>query len=363
MFECLNDIVGILDADCECFTGELAPDLKAELLKPSKSGLYTDNLEGGVHFKMLKQTDPCNEAGRIMLDARNEAIKRTTDDLIVMLNQRYAKNKNVFIGHIGQLQYSKPLLSINNRMVGMRLRSKELSDGILTIKKISMSCSSDAPIDIHIYKAKFGSNYPTHHKTFTVNGIGGSGGTVTLTLPTPEKLPLQEERQALEYYIVYDKTMINFSFDNKVSCSCGSIEKALKSFLDTDGVQVQNITDVTNRTINGYSHGISLEVDLRCDNQTFVCREYDENDAVAVVMAYAVLYKAGELIIEGMLKSPEINRFTMMNREYLWGKRNHFRKEYESRIAYLGSEGIINLNSTNCFICKQNDLFFGGILA
>jgi hypothetical protein len=91
------------------------------------------------------------------------------------------------------------------------------------------------------------------------------------------------------------------------------------------------------------------------------CREYSEDDAVAVVMGYATWYKAGELLIEDVLKQPDVNRYTTMAREYLWGKRNHFRKEYENRIIYLAA--VIDVMASNCYVCREqvNQPFFSGI--
>ena len=39
-----------------------------------------------------------------------------------------------------------------------------------------------------------------------------------------------------------------------------------------------------------------------------------------------------KLLVKKVLSSSEISRITLMNRDYLYGKRNHFRAEYEKRI-------------------------------
>ena len=92
-----------------------------------------------------------------------------------------------------------------------------------------------------------------------------------------------------------------------------------------------------------------------------ICREYDRENAIAVTMAWAVMYKAGELLIESILNSNEINRYTMMNREALYGKRSHFRKEYETRIMYLAQ--VIDFSSSDCFICRDNTMYMSGIMS
>ena len=91
------------------------------------------------------------------------------------------------------------------------------------------------------------------------------------------------------------------------------------------------------------------------------CAEYKATEAIAVTMAHAVRFKAGYLLIEEVLKSPDVNRFTTMDRTYLWGKRNHFDKDNMNRIAYLTE--TIDVYAFNCFVCKYkgNTPFFSGI--
>ena len=103
-----------------------------------------------------------------------------------------------------------------------------------------------------------------------------------------------------------------------------------------------------------------MDVQIKCETGTLICREYDGNDAIALVTAFAIQYKAGELVIENVMNSGEVNRFTMLRNEQLWGKRNHFRKEYFDRIDYLSK--VIDVSSSDCFICRSDDFFLGHIL-
>ena len=48
-----------------------------------------------------------------------------------------------------------------------------------------------------------------------------------------------------------------------------------------------------------------------------------------------------------------------MNKEYLWGKRNHFRASYEGRINYLAAS--IDISSSSCFICKDTGFVVAAI--
>ena len=110
---------------------------------------------------------------------------------------------------------------------------------------------------------------------------------------------------------------------------------------------------------NNFAHGFSLDVEIKCDTGRLICREFDSQNKIAVASAWANLYKAGELLIEKILSSSEITRFTLMNREYLYGKRNNYKKEYEMRIQYLAYE--IDVTRGDCFICQNRDFFVGNV--
>jgi hypothetical protein len=106
--------------------------------------------------------------------------------------------------------------------------------------------------------------------------------------------------------------------------------------------------------------GLSMEVDAGCDASSIICTMFNDDIAARTAMAYAARYKAGELVHEYILKSNNINRYTMSNREFLWGKRNHFRKEYNDRVTWLSQTA--DINSIDCYVCNDKRIGNGGIL-
>lgn len=362
MFECLTDIIGITTENCPCTTGNLPEGVRADLAR-SKSGLYLDDLAGGVHLRALKDMSACHNLAELALAAKDEAIRLTSDDIVLALSEKFAKNKRFFKGEIGQRTYngSEPL---TRRYAGIRIRPQGLSDGVVTLKNVALSL--DAPVGevtLKVVRSLFRGTVGEVVAEIPV-AVPLPHVVIDLTLPIPLRLPLQKDGKAVEYYIVYDRTDGGgiLPRKNKVSCNCGTAERALHAFVDADGVTFDDIAELNKAVPSGYAMGLSAEVDVRCDNQNFICREYDENDSVAITLAHATRYKAGELLIEAVLKSPEINRYTMMNREYLWGKRNHYRAEYNSRINFLTE--VVDITATDCYICKGGgDFVFSGIMA
>lgn len=361
VLSCLNNIIGITNSSCPCLVGSLTDNEKAAM-SASTSGLYTDNLEGGIHLKSLSDIDMCKNFYDIAMGAKASAIQRASNDIILMLNQKFGKNKDVYVGGIGTRTFTMPF-GMTRRWGGLRLSAKELSDGVITVNKIELAFTAALNVDVHIIRAKVGAETGEVIQTVTIPTQALAFGNYVL--PTPLKLPLRIGNYAYEYYFVFDKSLYGgaLPMNNQCSCNCGELERRLRSYVYVDGVGMDNIAQLQNKGIDSVGYGIVIDADIRCNNQGFICREFDENDAVSITIAHAVLYKTGEFIIEEVLKSPEVNRITMMAREYLWGKRNHFRAEYDARIKYLGSDGVIDINKTDCFICKNDDLFYSGILA
>ena len=158
------------------------------------------------------------------------------------------------------------------------------------------------------------------------------------------------------YYFVWEGSAGTKARDNGVSCNCSG-GNGYDSYVSLKGGESNDLNDLSGS--DNFAHGFSLDVEIKCDTGRLICREFDSQNKIAVASAWANLYKAGELLIEKVLSSSEISRITLMNRDYLYGKRNHFRAEYEKRILYLSYE--IDVTKGDCFICQNRDFFVGNV--
>ena len=107
-----------------------------------------------------------------------------------------------------------------------------------------------------------------------------------------------------------------------------------------------------------------ITAEMFCDSNRLICSdEYPLNfktDGYAMKIAETIRYKAGALLIDYILSSPQINRYTMMDREALYGKRNYFRKKAEDQTAWLCSNTPYINN--DCFVCKKQSLVTKGTI-
>lgn len=368
MLNCLTDIVGVTTNENDCIIEGLTTEQKAQL-KVSTSGLYLDDLPGGVHMKAIKTADATKGLYPMAIGSLNNARKLLENDLITALNSRYKKGRKNFVGQVGRMSFAQNL-NASADLQGLRIRPVDYNDGVITLTKITHIINLTASYNIYVARAEY--NGRTSEvvnaeviKTYPINSVANAYTSIFIEQPDGGlKLPLVQDGQMLQYFIYFSRTEAGGAFakDNKIVCStCGSANTLkLADFLEVKGANFASVSSLSG-SFDEYAHGLTLDVSIKCDNEKLFCGQYVEDDAVATTMAHAVQFKAGELLIEEVLKSPDVNRYTTMAREYLWGKRNHFRKEYEDRINYLANS--IDVTASNCYVCREqpNTPFFAGI--
>lgn len=362
MLECLTNIIGVTTSENQCITQGLTIDQKASI-KLSTSGLFLDDLEGGVHLKAVTNADATKGFYNMATGAITGAVRRLEDDLIVAINNKYRKSRKNFEGTIGRMSFATSL-NVSGTFQGLRLRASDYGDAVITISRINIIVNQTETFILYVYKVLQGETLGEIVTQYAVNATANTYTTITPT--DPLKLQLTDQGNTYDYYFIWSRTEANGAFPKDTKIKCSTCEKSngagIGEFIEAKGIQYTGtLGDFQGVITDEYSHGLILDASIRCDNERLFCREFKEDDAVSVTMAWASLYKAGELLIEEVLKSPDVNRYTTMDRTYLWGKRNHFKKNYEDRITYLAA--TIDVTASNCYVCREtaNQPFVTGI--
>lgn len=352
--ECIENLIGITASECPCVTDGLTAEQQADL-KTSVSGLYLDgNLEGGVSMSDIKEFQYCGEFYRLARKAIDSAKIKFRDDLTIVLNERYTKRKAKFNGTLGRMTFGATL-SVTKEFQLLKIAPVMLQDALMTINGIRLALNESGQVPVMLIKAYEGATQGEIIKTWNANVTAGVMSAITLDAPL--MLPLAENGEKVIYYFAWQRVTPTIApRDNKLSCGCSGGD-AYDNYVTLQGGETNSLNALN--TSDAYAHGFMIDAVIGCELGKIVCKDFDAENPVAITSAWANLYKAGELLIEYILQSKEINRLTMMNREYLWGKRNHFRKEYETRILYL--RDAIDLTNNSCFICRENKMFVGNI--
>lgn len=358
--ECLTEIIGISDSVCPCTLDGLTDEQKAAI-KVSKSGLFLDDLEGMVTLRSLTALDSCKNFAQMTLSARDRAIKKLYADILVALSKKYKEGKGAFVGNVGRPSYATTLQTSKQHQF-MRIIPVDNSDAVLKLTGFRIIIDRVGTVNAKIISVPEGGNQGTEVFSGTAEATANTYTNFPLTGGFLN-LPLSQNGQKLEYYFVWDKVAAGGANpkDLKIDCNCGFKGNGFSDFIKADGGEMDSTNMLQTRTTDGYSHGISLDVDIRCVPGNLICKEFDKDNAIAITMAWAIMYKTAAIAVQDILDSNEINRYTMMNREALYGKRAHFNKEYETRIVYIAS--VIDVTSSDCFICRETQMFMTGILS
>jgi hypothetical protein len=369
MATCLNNIVGVTDKTTIPFYADLDPTLQTDIAT-STSGLYMDRLTGGIDLMAVDDETYMSSVLNLALDARNEAAKILNDELLLAINNRFKAAKTKYIGFIGRRTVSATSSSTGN-IQGHRYKMHEPIAGNIAISAIAVNVNGSADFNVYIGRRDAG-NYLVNDKgieetlyTLPVTSVINSWANATL--PSGGiLLPMEVDGVAQEYYIYWkrDESGGLMAKNNDMKCgTCGSTTatQALSGFMAYDGISLANTDNVRNISTDKLGHGISVSAVVGCDNSMVICREYDKKEAVKLMMDKAAQYKAGELWIEYIMKSGYINNTNMQSREMMWGKRNHFQKEFNERITAIAN--AMELGETNCYVCKDNIMYKGTIFS
>lgn len=358
ILECLEKLVGISNTDCDCIIGDLE-DAEQDALKESTSGLFVDDLPGSIELKSMKTLDSCRNLAVIMISSRDRALQTMQDDLIIAISNRYAKAVKNYQGTIGRSAYAITL-SNARQFQGIRLIPRNHTDATVRVSRFRLIGNAAVTLNVYIVRTEEGSNGQGGSVVFTaaVNTLANNFATVTLP-DVGIVLPLIEDGIIYEYWIYFDKALTAFlPKDTKIGCNCpkGSND-TLDEYFQMQGTSFTDPSNmVSTGALDAYTHGVLLDVEIKCETAPLICRELAQSEEIAVSLAQAAIFKTGEITIEEVMKSSEVNRFTLQAKEYNWGKRNHFRAEYATRISFIA--GAIDPNNSDCFTCKERELFF-----
>lgn len=357
--ECLDKIIALSRSTCACYNPTPAG------YNEGKSNLFLDELEG-LELRTIGADIECG-TGNIwdkMDKARANAILAFKTDLLAKISMVTSAKRKMFQGLIGQTSFNAN--NVNNHVYnGVIIRTGNIKGGEFTLKDIKTLMDTTTTFTVEIW------NNIQNTPLLTIPGINSTAGGVQSNVLTPDPMltfPLCTEECSepgfeLQYYIVYNP--IGFEpKNNKIDCGC-SKANAWEQWAYVEGVSGDSIANRTQWSRDRFANGLILDLQFNCNTARIICGGEDEpldfeNDPLAMVMAYAIRFKAGEILIEDIIASGNINRYTMLEKERLWGKRNHYVKEYNNRIDYLSSR--LDTNSNDCLVCNDTRIGVSRIL-
>jgi len=226
-------------------------------------------------------------------------------------------------------------------------------------------------IDLLIYN-----NKNEHLGTYTLNTVAN---TVTSNSVDIE-LPLHEDYiDNIEYFFVYKVSLQ--PKNNQLTRCCNTRYRfnagrpyftqtnkqfGWANYVMVGGYYRSSIDDLDDcsTTANDMMYGLVFDVEFKCKVNEVLCKDYLDFDAnpLALSMAHAVRYKAGELLINKLELSPNLNRETLINKEAIAAAREVFVERYNKIMEYIIK--TIDVTTTDCLECREwQQVLKGGILS
>lgn len=332
MKECLDGLVGLSRTDCECYNA-LPPEVKESSLN-----LFVDELEG-IDLELIKNALSCGEElGETFESEYEKAVNLFETDLQVGISENFKQKLKPFVGKIGEVKYSSGV-SVGT-IAGLKLETKFVEGASIVIKSIKLFFQAPGTVTLKVYKND-------EELEDLEQEIVVEAGTTVYEVPEPFNLPIVENGMRNDYYLVYETTGLS-PYNNKTSCSCAGVEHVRSKFLVAKGVKG---TDIDSLSTDGYAYGLSLDAVISCSIDNLICEFLVDNTFLRYT-GQAIWYKLGVLTIEALFASRQINFDTFSDREYLYGRKSKFDKNYRNIVQWLSENTTIN--NSNCFVCNSN---------
>ena len=356
---CYDNIIGLARQDCPCI--DEAPPTG---YNTSQSGLY---IADQPPFNEMEGYNECGQGSvwDVLSRAREQAIKTFQADTNSALMSVFQPRRERFKGQIGEAS-GRDSLSTSHTYAGIRLACNPMRGGTVKITGIGTLFSAAGTITLKIYNS--------------LNQQVGSDITLTVangwhlnTLGTPVELPTYVDfDDNHEYFLVYTFNPSNRAKINNIHSCCGFYPrydtaspmwkgkftggKAWANWLMAGGWTGDTLTDfdLCSQTTSTNMNGLALQVELGCDVGLVLCNgtlDFDQ-DAQALSMAYAILWKSSEIAAQLLLGSTRLTRTATANREFLKEQRDRWAKAYQDNLEYVTQQATLGMN--DCLACRDD---------
>lgn len=305
----------------------------------SDSGIYLDEMDQ-LNLAILDAAQDCGVGSiwDLMGKARKNALKELETSLLAGLSGVTKQAREPYAGFIGQPTYRGLLNAENGSRQSLKIKLPYLESVSMKIKRIGLILNSSATVGVHI------SGMPDPFEV-VVAQTTPSFYTFTNDKGEAEPLEIPFDGREVEFSYVVDGFL---PYKNETSCGCGAKDRKLAEFFKAEG---------GGQILHQEASGIIIDAEISCSPKNVIFLNAQLNLSISNVIAFAARFKAAELLIERILNSDMINRYTMMDPQYLLGKRNHFRKEYQDRVNWLISPDGLDLSKDSCYVCKKTTGF------
>lgn len=350
--DCLDNVIGLSRTECECL--DLPSDSDASEFSVSESGVFLDELDG-FNINVVNGGNNCSKGG--LWDRMYRAVENAKQDFITNvlsgLNQRFKPRAEIFSGQLGSADY-KANQPMAYSYCGINIKPLQLKGGYIRLKRIGVIVNAAVTVTANVYKSV--NRVGTLLGSFTSPSPVSAGQITWLDLAGDAlELPMYDYGGRVEYYVVLEVN--GFLPKNNVrDCGCGGIKRPYLQWLDFFGTRGNDPTDFNTFNQTRELNGVALDVDIRCKTSEIICsseRPMDyEDDGQSRDIAYAIRFRAAAKLYADLIASEQINRFTLLNREYMEAKILEWNTEYSKWVEWFYNN--VSVDQNDCLVCRES---------
>lgn len=307
----LNHHVGLSRNSCECYND--LPD--GDDFQKSLSGLYVDE---EPNFSYCRFQPWPGFWGRLKL-LREEAIKSMQADLGAGWRSKL-KTSTEKQERIGQGTFTGPLNSATSPY-GLTIKTADWGiDGNdyrrLNLDSLAImgTVTGGGVVDVTVTVTNENTSEVVRTLVFT-----GVGSNQTVRRPIPEETPIDLVVDGSVYSVRYTTSAPFVPANNAYHCNCGDKLKGLAGYI------LENVSN---------AEGLSILVKAGCPADTLLQLQLGDAD-YSLVLAFMLRGKILENLLVWLAAQPEINRYTLLDRDGLKERITYYQDVYASRLDWL----------------------------
>jgi hypothetical protein len=358
MLDCLQNLVGLTDKECACYTGTKPANFAS--LNASDSGYYlTDEDYGFPLLAALFSSIDCGDPDNIynvLERARKAAINKIKTDLPTALSRYWDEAVPGFDGLVAKRSANGVTNPVNS-FVGQLWRPVPTKGAYFTVNAFWLALDQAANVTLTIK-----SNDPDFADIVQPLAYTLTGGQFQqFTLATPIEIPFFSRTAdsggccdgcGLRYVFSVELPTGVKPMNNTFYC-CGGRPNYMR-FLEAGGFDVaspETLVEDCTYTCSNAGYGLSIDGFISCDKTDWLCNlkqigGLDMRDYAARLIQHA----STEWLANHVLDSQELNFWTVLSREQVYGKRSHAGKRFEEMLLFMAQK--LPPEATGCYKCK-----------
>lgn len=340
--ECLTGIVGLSENECPCTI-----DDRPEGANESSSGYFLDDMKDSVPLHFPKNAADChnNNVWDLLTKARKEGINEFFGIFSKALYEFNEVTGPSWTGSIGD-QKDNAFLQAASPYVALRLTPISTSKNqSFQLEKVHLYLMNDEVKELTLYKNGDLIN------TFEITLTNGKGEHV---FTTPLQLPLYDTYgDKYEYELRYH-IGTNRARNYKLNCACPGMGTVRPWEKHIYAEAIEGLTEDTlgKSPFGAYTFGLRLFGTLQCMSEDWMCNIHQYKH----LPFFNVFSKCLQLVcinklLGAITNSNAINRYTMMDKERIYGRIQRNEKKLNNDMIHLALSMPAGLN--NCIKCKD----------